>query len=121
MGTVSSLLSIVGGDQPKSACLTILDLSVRRSPPTRTKCDCGSGVGRPLLEEGQQRLDDLGTVTGHLEDFSGDLCEQEQSSSRLDVGADGLGVGPATTELNVRDGLLLKEVASGSTMPKGVG
>ena len=65
-----------------------------------------------LLEEGQQRLDDLGTVTDHLEDFSGDLCEQEQSSSRLDVGADGLGVGPAT-ELNVRDGLLLKEVASG--------
>jgi hypothetical protein len=33
-GTVSTLLSIGEGDQPRSACLTFLDLSVRRSPPS---------------------------------------------------------------------------------------
>jgi len=71
-------------------------------------------------EESQQRLDDLCTIGGHFEDILGNLCEKEQSSARLNVCADRLGVGPSTSELNVRDGLLLQEMASGSTMAKGV-
>ena len=46
--------------------------------------------------------------------------EQKESSARLNVGADRLDVGPTTSELNVWDGTLLKEVTRRSTMTKWV-
>jgi hypothetical protein len=61
---------------------------------------------------------ELSAVCGHLEDVVGDTSEQQECSSRLDVGADRLGVGPSATELDVRDVPLLEEVPSGSTVSK---
>ena len=70
------------------------------------------------LEVGEERLEELSAVGGHLEDVLGNPSEKEKCPARLDVGADGLGVGPATAELDVRDGPLLEEVPSGSTVTK---
>ena len=61
---------------------------------------------------------ELSAVGGHLEDVVGNTSEQQECSSRLDVGADRLGVGPSATELDVRDVPLLEEVPSGSTVSK---
>jgi hypothetical protein len=71
-----------------------------------------------LLEEGEQRFDELSTFSCHLKYIHGNFGEQKKSSTRLDVCADRLGVGPTTSKLNVRDGTLLKEVTRSSTMTK---
>ena len=70
------------------------------------------------LEIGEKWLEELSAVGGHLEDVVGNTSEQQECPSRLDVGADRLGVGPSATELDVRDVPLLEEVPSGSTVSK---
>ena len=78
-------------------------------PPTCTKCDCGSEVD-------EERLEELSALSGHLEHVPWYFSEEKECPARLDVGANRLGVGPASSELDVTDGPLLKEVSRSATM-----